>query len=404
MPERSRMELNSFARIGKGVISKSIGLQKNYKEIFTKNADVLNERKSLCKNCPVHKLKEDLRLLDLTEEAEKIHEKCRGCSSSVWDPSYTVHYVNEKNRFGYQPTLKANAIKLLLLYHFLQPDGNGFLKNISVKALAEQIGCTVATIYASNRTLADYNYCYTCESGLFDHHINVYLPEYKDYHKTAAEGGRGYITMSSDMLLALLDVHSLNPLRLNLKGILTIDNASPGKSSCTAEASYTRLRGFLPRYCKKNVIRKALEQSNSILDSTFTEKGVSFSIRREFNQKTMRDSMKKANEASLIRFVSNMNDVLEGANSAAAPFEKEQLEDVLAAMNIRKCQEYPSLIIRSDDYSDLAALSLQFNLSMVQSAIVQIYNYYIAEHLIVESFGALTRTFIRRNSYSQIAC
>ena len=122
------MELNNFARIGKGVISKSIGLQNNYKEVFSKNGEVLNEQKSMCRDCPVHKLKEELRLLGLTEEASQIHEKCRECSSSVWESSYTIHtrYVNEKNRYGYQPTLKANAIKLFLLYHFLQPDGNGF--------------------------------------------------------------------------------------------------------------------------------------------------------------------------------------------------------------------------------------------------------------------------------------
>ena len=128
------MELNNFARIGKGVISKSIGLQNNYKEVFSKNGEVLNEQKSMCRDCPVHKLKEELRLLGLTEEASQIHEKCRECSSSVWESSYTIHtrYVNEKNRYGYQPTLKANAIKLFLLYHFLQPDGNGFLKNISI--------------------------------------------------------------------------------------------------------------------------------------------------------------------------------------------------------------------------------------------------------------------------------
>ena len=31
---------------------------------------------------------------------------------------------------------------------------------------------------------------------IHDRCINIFLPEYKDYHKTAAEGGRGYITMS----------------------------------------------------------------------------------------------------------------------------------------------------------------------------------------------------------------
>ena len=398
------MELNSFARIGKGVISKSIGLQKNYKEVYVKNADVLNEQKSMCEGCPVRKLKEDLRLLGLEDEAAKIHERCRGCSSSVWEPSYTVHYVNEKNKYGYQPTLKAYAIKLLLLYHFLQPDGNGFIRNVSVKGLADQLGCTVATIHAGNRALAEYNYCYTCDSGLFDHHINVYLPEYKDYHKTAAEGGRGYITMSSELLLALLGIRALNPLRLNLKGILAIDGASADKSSCTAETTYKRLRGFLPQYCKNNVIRRALEQDSSILDSAFTEKGVSLSIHENFNQKLMRDSMKEANQESIVQFVSNLNDAFEAANEASTLSEREALEDVLATMDIRKRPKYPSLFLHLTDYADFAALSLQFNLAAVQSAIVQIYNHYIANNVDVESFGALARTLIRNSSRSRIAC
>ena len=404
-PERRHMELNHFARIGKGVISKSIGLQKNYTEVISKGTETLNEQKSMCESCPVHKLKEDLRSLGLTEEAGQINEKCRECSSSVWESAYIVHtrYINEKNMYGYQPTLKANAIKLFLLYHFLQPDGNGFLKNVSVKALAGKIGCTVATIHASNKVLADYNYCYTCDSGVYDHHINVYLPEYKNYHKTAAEGGRGYITMSSEMLLALFAIRGLNPLRLNLKGILEIDSASPDKSSCTAEASYTKLRGFLPRYCKKNVIRKALEQDDSILSSTFTDKGVSMSIRREFNQKNMRDSMKNENEAALINFVANMNDILAAADEASSPSEREPLENILASMSIRKCPRYPALIIQLKDYSDLAALSLQYNLAIVRSAIAQIYNHYTANGLSIESFGALARTFIRNTSFSRIA-
>ena len=191
---------------------------------------------------------------------------------------------------------------------------------------------------------------------------------------------------------------------LNLKGILTIDNASTGSNSCTAETSYSRLRGFLPQYCKINIIRKALEQSSSILDSTFTDKGVSFSIREEFSQKNMRNSMKKENESSLIDFVSNLNDVTEAVDNADTPDVKEKLENILATMNIRKCSTYPTLLIRLEDYSDLAALSIQYNLSIVRSAIVGIYNHYIANGITVESFGALARTLIRNSSYSQIAC
>ena len=121
------MELSSFARIGKGVLTKAIGLQKNYIEVYSQGPDVLNERESNCSNCVIHQKKEELKMLGLEQAADQIHCFCHTCSSSVWEPSYTTEkrYINEKNRYGYQPTLKSNAIKLLLLYHFLHPDGRG---------------------------------------------------------------------------------------------------------------------------------------------------------------------------------------------------------------------------------------------------------------------------------------
>ena len=221
------MELNSYARIGKGILTKAIGLQKNYVEIYSKGPDVLNENRSDCHNCIVHQKKEELRALGLDKEADKIHCFCHTCPTSVWEPSYTTEkrYINEKNRYGYQPTLKLNAIRLLLLYHFLQPDAYGFIKDVCKKELAATIGCTAATIDACNDVLQDYGYCYFGNSGIRDHCINILLTEYKDYHKTAAEGGRGYITMSQDMLSDLCGIENLNTLRLNLKGILEIGRA-----------------------------------------------------------------------------------------------------------------------------------------------------------------------------------
>ena len=71
------MELSSFARIGKGALTKAIGLQKNYVEVYSKGPDVLNECKSNCHGCIIYQKKEDLRALGLDEEADKIHCFCR---------------------------------------------------------------------------------------------------------------------------------------------------------------------------------------------------------------------------------------------------------------------------------------------------------------------------------------
>lgn len=399
------MELNQFARIGKGVISKSIGLQKNYKEIYENGPAVLNECKSGCLNCPIYEEKQMLRALGLTEPVELLNSQCRTCSTSVWERTYKrVHYINEKNHYGYQPTLKCYAIKLLLLYHFLQPDGNGFIKNANIKELAQKLGCTTATIHASNKALTEYGYCYI--SALYDNHFNVYLPEYKNYHKTAAEGGRGYITMSSDMLTALIAIPTLNTLRLNLKGILEVDNASYTRTNedtySTVTTSFLKLRGFLPTYCKNNVIRKALEQTNSIFDLEFQKAGVSFSIHDKFAQKKMRDAMLEDTKDTIMDYVEDLNDIFEATDSAS-PFEKEQYKDILSTMHIEKSDKYPALIINNSDYAALASLALQYNLQMVFTAISHIYNKYIVMHKPVENFGALTRTFIRNSSYSEMA-
>lgn len=398
------MELSSFARIGKGVLTKAIGLQKNYVEVYSKGPDVLNECRSNCHECIIHQKKEELRALGFNEEADKIHCFCHTCPSAVWEPTYTEEkrYINEKNRYGYQPTLKGNAIKLLLLYHFLQPDGHGFIKDACIKELADTVGCTAATIAACNDVLQDYGYCYFCDSGIHDHYINIFLPEYKDYHKTAAEGGRGYITMSKDMLSDLCMIESLNTLRLNLKGILEVDNASYSDAQSDTYSSvtsqYQRLRGFLPSYCKRNVIQKALGQNDAIFDLTFDEHNVTFSIREKYAQKNLREKMLEDTKESLIDHVDRINTVLCDAASAKHPEEKERLDSILSMLDISPSEKYPSLCLTLSDYEDLASLALQYSLRTVHMAVSQIYNKYVLQNRPVEKIGALARTIIRRKS------
>lgn len=401
------MELNHFARIGKGILSKAIGLQKNYKEVYTKGPDVLNQCKSNCYTCSIHAQKETCQLVGSKEELKQLQNQCKACPHAVWEPSYTVRYVNEKNRYGYQPTLKQNAIKLLLLYHFLQPDKQGFIKNISIKELAATLGCTKATIGACNQVLQTYNYCYTSDSGLFDQYINIYLPEYKNYHKTAAEGGRGYLTMSSDMLRDLCQIKAINTLRLNLKGILEVDNASysdlQNKSFSVVTSPYQKLRDFLPDYCKKNVIQKALKADKTIFDIVLEEKTVTFKIKEKYAQKNMRDLMLKETKENLIEYVDQINTVLERAALANHPDEQEQVRAILSMWHIEPSEKYPLLLLRLTDYEDLASLALQYNIQMVHRAICCIYNHYSRKNRPIDRFGALARVMIQKKSFYEIA-
>ncbi len=409
MERSTALELNNYARIGKAVITKAIGLQKNYKEIYEKSEDKLNENKSGCCNCEIYKLKCQFSALGLIDACSALQEQCRTCSQAVWETSYTTHikYMNEKNRYGYQPTLKANAIKLFITYHFLQPDTLGFIKNISIKELSELLDCTPATIRFSNDVLSSYGYCYFCSSGIDNNHINVLLPEYKNYHKPANEGGRGYINLSSDMLSELLSIDHLNTLRLTIKGILEVDNASiydvANPNLTNASSSFDKLRGFLPSYCKPNVIRKALEQGDAIFQYSFSDNSVTFHMKEEFSKKNVRKAMLLESKQEIMHHVNCLNDVLELANDKNISADDDRTQTLLTMFSIGSFSTYPALILTNDDYFDLASMCVQYNMNMVKHAISSIYNDYIARHIPVESFGALTRHCIRNMSVLNIS-
>ena len=409
MERSTALELNSYARIGKAVITKAIGLQKNYKEVYVKSEDRLNENKSGCHNCEIYKLKCQFSALGLTEACDVLQDQCRTCSQAVWEHTYTTYteYINEKNRYGYQPTLKSNAIKLFITYHFLQPDALGFIKNVCIKDLAELLGCTPATICKSNEILSSYGYCYFCGSGIDDNCINVLLPEYKNYHKPASEGGRGYLNLSSSMLYELLSVDHLNTLRLTIKGILEVDNASihdatnPDLTDVTS--TYDKLRGFLPSYCKPNVIRKALVQGDAIFQYSFSDNSVTFRMKQEYSKKHMRKAMLSESEQEIRAHVDCLNDVLELADDRELSADDERTQALLTMFSIGSFSRYPALILANDDYSDLASLCVQYNMDMVKQAVTCIYNDYIARNKPVESFGALTRYYIRSMSVFNIS-
>lgn len=403
------MELSSFARIGKGVITKAIGLQENYIIVDEKTGRKLDEQRSGCSECPVYKIKCMMREYGMEDELKFLDCQCEGCSQAFFVENYTESkkYINEKNKFGYQQTLKTNPIKLLLAYHFMQPDSIGMVRDVSIKELAGLVGCTTETIRANNRILQDYGYISVCNSGLFANHINVMLMEYKDYHKTAEEGGTGYITMSVSMLDKILGIEGINPLRINLKGILEVDNASyrntedPELSSATA--TFKKLQGFLPSYCKRNVIIKAMQGNRSIIDFKYDSNIVTFKINPEFAQKNMRGSMLADEEAKIKEYIANLNKTLGMAGEVYISGANPLADARLAGYRIAKADGYIPLSLSDKDCRDLASMCIQYSRDTVQAAVIAAYNGYTLQGEKINNFGGLVRTIIRSFLYAEKA-
>jgi len=395
------MELSNFARIGKGVISKAIGLQENYTETYIKQGEKRDELRSGCYSCPVYQAKCQLRDAGLEDEAEAIECRCRECADAVYVPEFEEckKYVNEKNMYGYQETLKSNPIKLLMAYHFMQPDAHGLICDVDIKELAGLVGCTVETIKNNNKMLADYGYIHVCSSGRYDGCINVILAEYKDYHKTAEEGGRGYFTMSSSMMGKILNLKGINTLRVNLKGLLLVDNASyrdmENPEMSTATATYKTLRGFMPDYCKRNVIINAMKQDDTIFSFNCCDKCVEFRINQEFAQKNMRNVMMSEEEAKMKEFVGGLNGVLLMAGKNYVHGINLDVDNCLSGYHIAEADGYAMLPLCGKDYKDLAALCVQYNRDTVLEAVITAYNNYTLRGTAIRNFGGMVRTLIR---------
>lgn len=382
--------LNTFARIGKGIISKAIGLQRNHKEIVIDGPDKLNEIKSGCQSCPYYGKKLDKIALGLSDA----DLPCRECHQAVWEHTYSTVYVNEKNQYGYQPTLKTNAIKLLLLYHFLQPDPLGLIKNVNIKELAETLCCTVATIRNCNDILVEYGYCYTSNNGWDDDCINVLLPAYKDYHKTAKEGGRGYLTMTSSMFGNLLSINTLNPLRLTLKGLLEVDNQSPQTTDANTKISYKKLRYFLPDYCRRNVIQKALKQNNPIFDITLKDDCVIYNLPDKLSQSYLRKKLEIQCTDDIKDYISQLNNLFSNGD-LTSEYSIDDFHTILHTLSIEPAKNYRPIIIPVDTYRSLGSMCAQYSITIVKSAIAIVYNNFINKGRIIDNFGALIRTTIR---------
>lgn len=391
--------LNTYARIGKDVISKAIGLQKNHKEMIINGPDKLNEIKSGCHSCPFYQAKLEKIALGLSDA----DSPCHNCTHAVWEHTYSFVYINEKNQYGYQPTLKTNAIKLLLLYHFLQPDPLGLLKNVELKELAKTLGCTVTTIRNCNDVLVEYGYCYTSNTGWEDGYINVLLPSYKDYHKTAKEGGRGYLTMTSAMFVDLLTIDTLNSLRLTLKGLLEVDNQSIHSTDTNAKMSYKKLRYFLPDYCRRNVIKKALELDNPIFNITLKDDCVIYKLPEKLSQSNQRKELENRCTEEIKDYIGQLNNLLCNKDGQEPLYSIEDFHAILSAMSIDLAESYRPIIIPTDAYRSLGSMCAQYSPQIVKSAIAIVYNNFINKGKIVENFGALIRTTIRHLPVFQMA-
>lgn len=395
------MNLSAYAKIGKGPMIKAIGLQDNHKIVDYIENKQLDRAESGCFCCP------NYQLIDFAEylpEKARIQamECCERCPHKAYKSTFTpvVKYINERNKYGYQERLSLNAIKILLMYHFYNPNSMGLIKDIRPKDVAQFTGCTVKTVYNVNSMLSDYGYIHYCH-GSSMHSYHIILSEYPNYFKSASEGGRGYTIFTRELLTEFMKIKDVNQLRILLRSALEYDSRK--KVETPVEVSYQDARRYLPHYCKPNIIVSALSKITKFFKVTFAQGKAILQLGKSYCGTDLYDQDVKDNEEKIKDFFSSLdmrfdtvNKAIENNIDVSDLIQQIHDEGYHTTIKLKDNKHYfINFMLQDQDAKDLAILATTYSLERVIKWVPYVYENY-RSHFDCYHIGALIRTFLKK--------
>ena len=393
------MVLNNYAPIGKSILHRAAGIKENYIMIHSTTPEC-------CKDCPIQSEKQTYEAFPDSIPYKNALDKCKQCPNwNICNVAETnkklknelmlnKKYINEKNKYGSEKRLKYTAIMLLILCHLMKPDENGILRDQSVEDMAQQLKCSIKAVKYNLDVLAENGSIFTSPSVLGANYVNICLCDYASYFKPASEGGRGYFVMSKELFNALLSFRSSNLLRIVIKTLLYMDEVKTDYKNGYVE-SYTDIHSYLPAYCKRNVIKKALDMlSDSIFNIFMNEKYVKFKLNPELDGKTMKKKLKDTNALTLKERIDNINEALKTADERhSVPVFSDNVFNKFKPDDYD--YNYKPLKINTDKLASMVNLSVEYSLEHVWTAFCNIYYSYICTDEKIKNFGGLLRSKIR---------
>jgi hypothetical protein len=385
------MRLANFANIGKSVLLKAIGLQTNTKSVEIVTKSVIDAESSGCLSCLNYSLKiKSTKDGKLYAQAMEVCANCNSCKYKEVEEERIV-YINEKNKHGYLPRLKSLAIKQFMLYHFLEPDKYGVVTNLNCNEIASVLNCSAKSVKNNNLLLENYGYI-QCDS--YNHgNFTVLLNEYATYHLPASKGGRGYITLTPELLQAFIACPTLNSLRIELRKLIELDTQNLRGNYTAITRDISELRNTLPSYCKPCVVKKALSIGTQVFDTVINNSMVTFTIKACYLIKEKRKEIADSYKSKLSDFLKQVKDILFDLKFIGDSIQiPDNIKSFLYSPDTNNTDtELPELYISDSDLTAIAALGYSFSYDQILDALSKIYNTKFKNHEKIKNLPGLVR-------------
>lgn len=382
--------IQKYGKIGKSVLKRLLGLQQDGFIYQIHNVDPeIDLEKSGCHSCPYYLLSKNT---SNSKTKAFCFENCQRCSQKIYLPNKSIEtkrYIYEKSKYGYSKPMYLNSIKVFLYIHLFGYDSKSFVRDLDIREMADYFGLHVKTVRRALNKLCDFDYLYT--SSPSEPLVTLFLPEAGSYAQT---GGSGYFELTKDLLDQLVSVKSINSLRIILRTLLEFDESfSRGQDADILKKRITDIHKYLPQYAKPHIIKDCVKQSEAIFETVTDRKVIQFHIKNQFKTKYQHKLDLITAQNDIEHFVSDFNSEVEDINSNRTKV-KESVYSQYFDIPIKKNDSYPNMFIKPEDYQKIAAISVKYDPSITQRALLRIYHHICQNGIHVENPEAYMRTTI----------
>ena len=334
----------------------------------------------------------------------------------------TKRKYSEKDQYGEKNRLATAPLLFWMYLHYLSPDEQGLVHNVSIVDAAKYLNLSVKGIRKAINKLSDTGYIYSSE--IINNTVTIMLSDFKNYFNQKDQGGHGYLELSEANFLSIVSIAGermargtkesnekyenkslINKIRIKIRSFIMCDHAQRQfkrnkKANTMVEKSIKQLLRFLPKYMYR---KKLLEILESISD-TITYIVVSDTVKMQALVPDFNGV--KARNANIRAISTHVKTKLEEIDNALMSYdftsheEKDisVLADTLAQHNIYLHENFVHGYYHpfsENEIKDISKLCLQYTEKIVFEAIGYIYsNFYLLGRK-VNNIGALLRTVIK---------
>lgn len=329
---------------------------------------------------------------------------------------------SEKEQYGEKERLSTAPLLFWMYLHYLSPDQQGLVRNVSLEDAAKYLNLSVKGIRKAITKLSDTGYIYSSE--IINNTVTIMLPDFENYFKQKDQCGHGYLELSENNFLSIIVIAKermvrgtkeidkkyenkslINKIRIKIRSFIMCDHAQRlfkrnKKANTMVEKSIKQMLSFLPKYIYRKKLIELLESISDVISYVVLPGCVKMqAFVADFNGVRERNSQIRTHCEHVKKKLECIDKTLK--NYDFAP-EKDKdfskLADSLAEHDIYLNDEFKHgyyHVYSENEIKDIAKLCLQYTEEIVFEALGYMYSNFTLLGRNVNNIGALLRTLIR---------